>query len=132
MENDTGAYVTAVARALGIGRDEPLDVTDWAVMRPMVEAIIRHELGGNPYPASVIDKGVEMANIFRPVTSVKEAAASGTGKAAIETGAIAAAAAAAAPVVQAMAGLPQWTGVALVLGAVLLAILFIIMRRRDA
>lgn len=132
IENDTGAYVTAVARALGIGRDEPLDVQTWEVMRPMVEAIITHELGGQPYPAVVIDRGVEMAGITRPVASVKEAAKTGTGRATIETAGVAAVAAASAPVIQAMAGLPEWTGVALVIGAVLLAVLIIIMRRRDA
>lgn len=131
-ENDTGAYVTQVARAVGIGRDEPLDLHDWAVIRPMVEAIIRHELGGQPYAASVIDAGVEMAGIHRPVATVKDAAKSGTGRAAIETGTAAAAAAVAAPIIQSLGGLPQWTGVAVVIAAVLLVGLLILMRRRDA
>jgi len=132
VENDSGAYVTAVARAMGVARDAELDLHRYETMRPLVVAIITHELGGNPYTDAVIDEGLHRAGIVRPVATVGEAAKTGTGRAALETGAMAAAAAAAAPVVQAMAGLPQWTGVALVVGVVVLAVLFIIMRRRDA
>jgi hypothetical protein len=131
VENDSGAYVTAVARALSMGRDAPLDLQSYAVMRPLVEAIIRHELGGQPYTDAQLDRGLEMAGIQRPVTTLREAAATGTGRAAITTASVTAAAAAAAPVITAMGALPEWTGVALVLAGALLAALLILSRRRD-
>jgi hypothetical protein len=64
-ENNTSAYVTFVSRAMGIEPDEQIDVFKWNVARPMVEAIIRKELGGNPYPPEVIDEGVSWAGVMR-------------------------------------------------------------------
>ena len=42
-ENDTKAYVAAVAKAAGRGLGDPVDVYDWATMRAIVVAIIGHE-----------------------------------------------------------------------------------------
>jgi hypothetical protein len=62
-ENVTSSYVAFVARMVGVRPDEPVDVTTYAVARPMVEAIIRKELGGNPYPPEVIDAGLKLAGV---------------------------------------------------------------------
>lgn len=58
-ENDTGAYVAQVARALGVGPDDPIDVR--ARLPQLVPAIIRHENGQQPYPAEVIAEGIRRA-----------------------------------------------------------------------
>lgn len=66
---NTAAYVDAVCRALGkaLGRtvsaDERLDIDSFAIMRPLVVAIIAHENAGHAYPASVIDEGLRLAGI---------------------------------------------------------------------
>lgn len=62
-ENDTGAYVAAVARDCGVGPDEPINVDSMAVMLPLVKAIIVHENGSNPYPESVVVAGLHLAGV---------------------------------------------------------------------
>ena len=131
VENNTSAYVNAVARHLGVTPDDEINLHTYEHMRPLVEAIITHELGGQPYAASVIDEGLRMAGIRKPVPTVAAAASTGTGRGAIEVGAVAAAAAAAAPAIQAVGALPMWTGVAFVVGAVVLAIFLVLKRRKD-
>jgi hypothetical protein len=61
VENDTAAYVQHVADRLGVDPDSPIRVTDPAVMKVLVAAIIKHENGTQPYGEDVILKGVEMA-----------------------------------------------------------------------
>lgn len=66
---NTPAYIDAVCRALkpSLGRtvsaDEVLDIDSYAVMRPLVVAIIAHENAGYAYPAGVIDEGLRLAGI---------------------------------------------------------------------
>lgn len=62
-ENITSSYVAFVARMVGVKPDDPVDVMKYAIARPMVEAIIRKELGGCPYPPSVIDEGLKRAGV---------------------------------------------------------------------
>jgi hypothetical protein len=62
VENDTDAYVGAVARALGVSVDDALEL-DEAVLIQMVKAIIRHENGHQPYSDSVVVEAVRMALI---------------------------------------------------------------------
>lgn len=69
-ENHTQAYVDAVARRTGFGPDAALDLHGWTHLRPLVEAIIVHELGGNPYAAATIDEGLRLAGVARPVNSI--------------------------------------------------------------
>lgn len=75
-ENNTSAYVRAVRKAVG---GDQIDVHDYAYLKPMVEAIIRHENGQGPlhtpntwYDAATIDEGLRLAGVRKPV---KEAAA---------------------------------------------------------
>lgn len=61
IENNTGAYVQAVARAVGVAPDQVINIRDPRTLRAVVVEIIRHENGGNPYSAAVIDEGVRRA-----------------------------------------------------------------------
>ncbi len=70
VENDTLAYQNAVARAVGVSPNQIIDLHDYGVLRPMVEAIIRHENGVGPlrtantwYPADTIDEGLRLAGV---------------------------------------------------------------------
>ena len=66
IENDTGAYVNQVSLALGVKPDQHINIHEYRRMRPMVEAIIRHENGGNPYSPDVIEEGLRLAGIVKP------------------------------------------------------------------
>lgn len=57
-ENDTGAYVKAVAKAVGVGIDEPFNVP--AKLPQLLDAIARHENAGYRYPPDVILKGIDL------------------------------------------------------------------------
>jgi len=56
-ENDTGAYVLAVARQLGVGPDDRISVMDFPAL---IAAIIQHENGVQPYPDDVIARGIAL------------------------------------------------------------------------
>lgn len=60
-ENNTIAYANAVAAALGVDMDEPIDIHRETVLAPFVMAIIRHENGKQPYPAETIEAAVQDA-----------------------------------------------------------------------
>ena len=130
-ENHTEAYVRAVAGRTGFAAEARLDLHTWAHLRPLVEAIIVRELGGNPYAASTIDEGLRLAGVARPVTNMADAARTGTGQGALTVGAVAAAAATAAPAVQALGALPPWVGVALVVAAAAVAVVMVLVGRRQ-
>jgi hypothetical protein len=57
-ENDTGAYVNAVASRLNVGPDAPINVT--AMLPQLLDAIARHENAGYAYPPSVIAQGIAL------------------------------------------------------------------------
>ncbi|MGH8053574.1 MAG: hypothetical protein ACREP4_06615 [Stenotrophomonas sp.] len=65
-ENDTGAYVAQVARAVGVAPGERINTHSYAVLRPLVEAIIKHENGVQPYSADVIEEGLRLAGVIKP------------------------------------------------------------------
>lgn len=65
-ENDTGAYVAAVAQAVGVASTAFVNVHEYRRLRPLVEAIIRHENGQQPYPAEVIEEGLRLAGVVKP------------------------------------------------------------------
>jgi hypothetical protein len=62
-ENNTSAYVAAVARRVGVGENVTLDVDSVEVMLPLVKAIIQHENGQNPYSDAQILEGLHMAGV---------------------------------------------------------------------
>lgn len=57
IENDTGAYVRAVAQHLGLEPNAPVDTTH---IPAMIEAIIKHENGQQPYSWETIAEGVRL------------------------------------------------------------------------
>lgn len=67
VENDTGAYVAAVAARVGVSPDAELDLSDFKTLKALVSAIIIHECGGMPYAGSEIDDGLLMAGVVKPV-----------------------------------------------------------------
>lgn len=65
-ENNTEAYIRAVSAATGFQPAQPLDLHDYATMKALVLAIIKHENGVQPYSDAVIDLGLAMAGFKRP------------------------------------------------------------------
>lgn len=61
VENNTHAYVDAVARALSVAPTDPIDVTKPETLGVLVRAIILHENGQQPYDDLTIDTGVQLA-----------------------------------------------------------------------
>lgn len=69
-ENDTGAYVRAAQQAVG---GDLVDMHSYESLRPLVEAIIRHENGVGPrktanswYDEGTIDEGLRLAGVRPP------------------------------------------------------------------
>ena len=132
-ENNTDAYVSAVARHMKVESGSYIvDVHKYEDLRPLVEAIITHELGGQPYAASVIDEGLKLAGVPKPVTTMGAAARTKTGEGAITVAAAASAAATAAPLIQSIGSLPQWVGVALVLAVAIVATVYVLTKRKHS
>lgn len=63
VENDTAAYVTAVAGQVGVDPDRPIDLRAPADMVPMLRAIIVHENGCNPYPEATYLEACRLAGL---------------------------------------------------------------------
>jgi hypothetical protein len=62
-------YVAHVAQAVGVRPGEELDLHQWAVMAPMVRAIVEFEQGRANLPAGyqrVVEAGVAMSGILPP------------------------------------------------------------------
>lgn len=67
VENDTAAYIEAVAKRLGVRHDACVNLRDWKVLHVIVDAIIRHECGGMPYTGSELEEGLLLAGVPKPV-----------------------------------------------------------------
>jgi hypothetical protein len=61
VENNTSAYVAAVAAAVGVAPDDQIDTGNPTTLNALVNAIIRHENGRNVYAASTVAAGVALA-----------------------------------------------------------------------
>ncbi len=72
VENKTSSYIDHVAHRLGVGADDPLDVHDYRVLRGLVEAIIAHENGQQPYTDAQIDAGLVLAGVEPPIRPLSE------------------------------------------------------------
>lgn len=71
VENNTAAYVQAVASALGVGADDPtVDVHQYDTLLTLVRAIVTHENGQAPkgdwYSQAVYDEGLRLAGVVKP------------------------------------------------------------------
>lgn len=62
-ENNTTAYVAAVASRMGVDPDIDLDASDYTQLYPLVDAITRHENGRNIWPRPTIDAGLALAGV---------------------------------------------------------------------
>jgi hypothetical protein len=127
----TDLYIKFVSDKTGFDANEVIDIHQYIYAEPLVKAIIQKEIGGQPYSQAVIDEGLRRAGVVKPVASFKEAAQTGSGKSAIQVGAIAAAAATAAPALTALSAVPAAVGVVLVLCVTALAIFFVLRNRQD-
>jgi hypothetical protein len=63
IENNTDAYADHVALKIGVSANDRIDVHSYEVMRPLIEAIILHENGEQPYTSAQIDKGLVLAGV---------------------------------------------------------------------
>jgi len=61
VENDTGAYIVAVAKALSVAPNDAIDVLKPETLNMLVRAIILHENGQQPYDDLTIETGVHLA-----------------------------------------------------------------------
>lgn len=61
IENDTGSYVTAVARGVGVGPDTPLDFTKPDLLAALAKAIAIHEAGSWLFNDDDLESGIHMA-----------------------------------------------------------------------
>lgn len=59
FENDTKAYVAAVAAACKVAPTDVIDVAEY--LPDLVPAIIRHENGRQPYAPETLKQGISMA-----------------------------------------------------------------------
>lgn len=59
-ENNTRSYVYSVAKDLGVGADQSLDLSDDRILLSLMKAIIIHENGYNPYSDNQILEGIKM------------------------------------------------------------------------
>jgi len=61
VENDTAAYVAAVAKAIRVQPRDRLDLSERATLRDLIAAIIRHENGQQPYDLETIETAIDLA-----------------------------------------------------------------------
>ena len=59
---DQDAYIANVAKSLGVGPNDPIDIHDEATRRAMVVAIITQENGQQPYADTLINTALGIAN----------------------------------------------------------------------
>ena len=121
-ENDTASYVAAVARQMGVGPDDRIDLHRHDHLRPLLEAIVAHECAGLTYPTAVVQRALTLAGVppAAPRSLTQVAAATDTGRGAVVVGAVglATAAAQAAPAIQALGSLAPAVAGLVILAAV--------------
>jgi len=60
-ENNTAAYITNVAAQMGVDPNATLDLTDLGTMSALVDAVITHENGSDPYLANgILSQGLAL------------------------------------------------------------------------
>ncbi|MDG5478328.1 structural protein [Citrobacter portucalensis] len=60
-ENNTQAYINSAAQATGVTPDQRIDTNDSRFMIKLLQAIIKHENGNQPYSPETFDRAVEQA-----------------------------------------------------------------------
>lgn len=59
-ENETDAYIAHISQRLGISPNTPLDLNDDEILKNLLQVMIRHENGINPYNDETISKGIAL------------------------------------------------------------------------
>lgn len=60
-ENNTQAYISSVAQATSTGANQPIDLTDSRKLFQLLQAIIQHENGSQPYGFDVFVSALDLA-----------------------------------------------------------------------
>lgn len=138
IENDTEAYIKAVCIRTGLMPNVIINLHSYEVMRPLVEAIIFHENGAQPYSSEVLDKGLAMAGYTRPVqpSALMSGAVVGSATAAVSSAgslviALMESTQALQEILAPMAGVVEWVPHALIGLAVASAVFSVWARVRD-
>jgi hypothetical protein len=71
-ENNTDAYVRSVAKQSGFDANQKLDLHRFEHLRPVVEAIIWHENGQQPYSEAEVIKALVLAGVEPEKQSLQE------------------------------------------------------------
>jgi hypothetical protein len=72
VENNTNAYVRAVAEATDLDADQMLDLHNFDYLFPLTKAIIKHENGQQPYNEAQISKALVLAGVEPEVPSLQK------------------------------------------------------------
>jgi hypothetical protein len=72
-ENNTSAYIIHVANECDVKPNDIVDVHDYDIAKPLVETIIKHENGSQPYSLSKINEGLRLAGIEPDTASQSDA-----------------------------------------------------------
>lgn len=60
-ENNTQAYINSVAQATGVNSAQRIDTRDSQFMMKLLQAIIKHENGSQPYGFEMFVRAIELA-----------------------------------------------------------------------
>ncbi|HFZ1708087.1 TPA: structural protein [Citrobacter sedlakii] len=60
-ENDTQSYIISVAKVTGVAPDQRIDTNDSRLMMKLLQAIIKHENGSQPYGFDTFVRAFEQA-----------------------------------------------------------------------
>ncbi len=82
-ENQTGDYINAVCQRTGFAANTQLDLHTEANLLPLVEAIIRHENGQQPYSKAQLTKALVLAGVEPLEPDLKQTRTVKGGKAAV-------------------------------------------------
>jgi len=72
VENNTNAYVRAVAEATDLDADQMLDLHTFDYLFPLTKAIIKHENGQQPYTDAQITKALVLAGVEPEAPSIQK------------------------------------------------------------
>lgn len=72
VENNTNAYVRAVADVIDLDADEMLDLHNFDYLLPLTKAIIKHENGQQPYTDAQITKALVLAGVEPEAPSLQK------------------------------------------------------------
>lgn len=72
VENDTGAYARAVAKAVGVRVDETVNLEEHRILRPMIKAMSIVEAGGWHFKEADMDEGLRMVGVIAGAPSKTE------------------------------------------------------------